>query len=523
MSKQAQVGVFALLALLSLFGVFYVITDFGTRHSGYKVGVHFNSAAGLPTGALVYFAGVSVGTVDSIELLPDNTVDVVLAVNKDVDIPRASRFLIQAPLTGSPNLIIVPPPPPQPQPIAVLDRRVMPIAQQPHGEDSATVAELLQEGQGEIKRLDSMLSELQTPEPQLLSKMQTTLDNANQLTATANQSIVALSAQAKGIADTLQSSLGQASSNVDQLTATLNSTVGRNSHQVDRLLTSLNSTALALNQSMDSLRGLATDPKIKRNVVDTTQNIADLTQTVAGLTRDLRNVTGNPQTQAQLRDTAAQLDAATQKANSLLSTLGGTSHVYGVDAGATPVPVPTGSYPPGSVTIPPGTAVPPTPQEREARAARAKAGLAKIAHNLYAIQLRFSELDRQRVAGTNPLLGRDRGPQTDANLILLPGGATSFMVGANDIGARTSYNFAARRGIGRGAYVGGGVLYSRFGVLGGYNGGRVGVEGRAYDLRRPTIDLYGNFSVTRFAKLFVGQRDVTHPERRTVLGIQLQF
>jgi phospholipid/cholesterol/gamma-HCH transport system substrate-binding protein len=109
MTRQAQVGAFAIIALLLLFGVFYVITDFGTRHTGYRVGVHFESAAGLTSGALVYFSGVNVGSVDSITLLPDNTVDVILAVNKDIDIPQASKFLIQAPLTGSPNVIIVPP------------------------------------------------------------------------------------------------------------------------------------------------------------------------------------------------------------------------------------------------------------------------------------------------------------------------------------------------------------------------------------------------------------------------------
>ncbi len=93
MTRQAQVGAFAIIALLLLFGVFYVITDFGTRHTGYRVGVHFESAAGLTSGALVYFSGVNVGSVDSITLLPDNTVDVILAVNKDIDIPGGIEIL----------------------------------------------------------------------------------------------------------------------------------------------------------------------------------------------------------------------------------------------------------------------------------------------------------------------------------------------------------------------------------------------------------------------------------------------
>src|SRR5580658_5986648 len=149
MSKQAQVGAFALLALLLLFGVFYVITDFGTRHTGYRIGVHFVSAAGLHSGALVYFSGVTVGTVDTITLLPDNTVDVILAVNRDVGIPVASRFLIQAPLTGDPSLIIVPPRPvPGAPPLPTMAREVLPIAEQPLGTNTATIADLLEQGQG---------------------------------------------------------------------------------------------------------------------------------------------------------------------------------------------------------------------------------------------------------------------------------------------------------------------------------------------------------------------------------------
>src|SRR5271165_900314 len=150
MTKQAQVGAFTLVAFALLFGIFYFVTDFGTRHTGYRIGVHFNSAAGLTPGAVVYFSGVNVGSVDSIELLADNTVDVILAINHDIDVPAASRFLIQAPLTGSPSVIIVPPRAKPPLPL--LPRQVLPIADQPHGSNSASIADLLQQGQGELKR-----------------------------------------------------------------------------------------------------------------------------------------------------------------------------------------------------------------------------------------------------------------------------------------------------------------------------------------------------------------------------------
>jgi ABC-type transporter Mla subunit MlaD len=530
MTRQAQVGAFAIVALLLLFGVFYVITDFGTRHTGYRVGVHFRSAAGLTPGALVYFSGVGVGSVDSIALLPDNTVDVILAVNRDIDIPAASKFLIQAPLTGSPNVLIVPPAGAR-LPVALLPRQVLPVDQQPQGSNTATIADLLQQGQGEVKRFDVVMSEIEARTPRLLNTLQTTLNNANDLTLTTKNSMRQLSAELLALGSSLQGDLSVAGTNVVQLTDTLNGTATKDSKKVDRLLDQLESTSVALNKSMGALQGLASDPQLKANVLSTTQSIADATQTLAQLTKDLRSVTGNPQTQAQMRDTIANLDATLQKANSLLGELGGTSNVYGVDAGATPAPavVPHGSpYPMPSGELPPASG-PSTAGAGEASAksmtpeARKKlqGRLANVVHNLVAIQLRISGLSVQQSAGLNPVLTKSQGPLGDLNLLVLPHASTSLMLGANSIGNNTTWNAVLLKGSDSGFRIGGGVLYSQIGVMAQMNALKgFGLETRIYDLTYPMIDLYGNIHLTKGAELFFGQRDMTHASRRNTFGFQ---
>lgn len=535
MSKQAQVGAFALLALLLLFGVFYVITDFGTRHTGYRVGIHFQSAAGLHSGALVYFSGVTVGTVDSITLLPDNTVDVILAVNRDVDIPRASRFLIQAPLTGDPNLIIVPPvpkprpkgvygPTPAPPAVAILEKQVLPIDQQPQGTNSATISDLLEQGQGEIKRLDTMLAYLETREPQLLNELQITLANANELTSSAKTAMVSLSSE-------LQSSLGQASDNIVALTTTLNDTTQLNSKRIDDILVQFQQTSHALNTSMTSLQSLATNPNLHQNVLATVQNIADTTKSIAGITHDLRGVTGDPQTQAQVKDTVANLDATMQRANSLLGALGGTSNVYGIDTGATPYPrppaTPYGTPHPFVTPSPPGSVATPFPTNKNGgltpQQIRLKQRLGALAKNLVAIQLRLSALNAQTVCCPNTLLSGNRGPQADINAVLLPRSSTSLLVGANNIGHGTTTNLAILHSMNQNIRIGGGVLYSQVGLLAQYNARLFGLEGRAFNLQRPQLDLYGNVNLARGLQLFVGERAVNHAERRFTYGIQAQL
>jgi ABC-type transporter Mla subunit MlaD len=521
MTKQAQVGAFTLVALLLLFGVFYLITDFGTRHTGYRVGIHFQSAAGVTPGAQVYFSGVDAGSVESVRLLPDNTVDVILAVNRDIDIPAASRFLIQAPLTGTPAVVIVPPR--QKPPLALLPREVLPVEQQPQGSNAASIGDLLQEGQGEIRKLNTIMALLESKTPRLLDTLQKTLDNANELTLTTKASLHQLSSEYLALGTNLNSSLSAASANVVQLSTTLNGAATTDSRKLGLLLDQFTSTAVALNRSMNALEGLATDPRLKANVLTTTQSIADTMQTLAALTKDLRTVTGDPQTQAQLRSTVANLDAVLQKANSLLGQLGGTSSVYGVDAAATPAPptVPNSSpYPTDATT---GSTASSTAGISPQARANVQGKLANLARNLVAIQVRLSELSPQHSAGLNPVLTSSQGPLGDINLVILPHSTTSVMVGANAIGNNTTWNAVLEQQKGDFQF-GGGVLYSQVGILGKYTPLHgFGVETRVYDLTYPMIDLYGNFHIAPGAELFFGQRDITHASRRNTFGLQYQF
>jgi ABC-type transporter Mla subunit MlaD len=520
MTRQAQVGAFAIVALLLLFGVFYVITDFGTRHTGYRVGVHFESAAGLTPGAVVYFSGVDVGSVDSIELLADSTVDVILAINRDIDLPAASRFIIQAPLTGPPAVVIVPPRGKPPLPL--LPRQVLPIAEQPRGSNAASISDLLEQGQGELKKFDTVMALVEQRTPKLLNTLQTTLNNANALTLSTKASMQQLSGEFLALGANLQGSLTEASANVVELSATLNTSAKTDSRKIGALLDQFQSTAVALNHSMTALQDLATDPRLKANILTTTQSIAETTETIAAMTKDLRTVTSDPQTQAQLRNTIANLDAVMQKANSLLAELGGKSNVYGVDNGATPAPltVPSSSPYPGASPAPgntPASGV--SPQLRS----QLQGKLASLARNLVDIQVRLSGLSPLHNLGLNPVLTSSQGPLGDLNLVLLPHGSTSVMIGANAIGNNTTWNAVLEKNQGD-FHVGAGVLYSQIGLLGQYaplHG--LGFETRIYDLTYPMIDLYGNLHVAPGAELFFGQRDVTHASRRNTFGFQYQF
>ncbi|MBV8152710.1 MAG: MCE family protein, partial [Candidatus Eremiobacteraeota bacterium] len=151
MSRQATVGLFTIIGILALFAVYYVLSDLATRAGGYRIGIHFPAASGLQHNAIVYESGVQVGTVDTVTILDDFTVEVVLAIKAGNDIPRGSEFVIQAPLTGTSTVVIVPPKISREQ-VTLLPHHVLPIDQQPKGTNPVTVADLLQQGQGEMNK-----------------------------------------------------------------------------------------------------------------------------------------------------------------------------------------------------------------------------------------------------------------------------------------------------------------------------------------------------------------------------------
>ncbi len=566
MNKQAQVGLFTILGIVAVFAVLFVISDFGVRSSGYRIGVHFRSASGLRPAAQVFLSGVPVGAVDHISLLKDFSTEVVMSINQGYEIPVGSRFIIQAPITGEPTLLIQPP-----RDIAAgsptLPHEIAPLADQPSGTNPTTFADLLEQGQGEVKRLDNMLAQVQQAEPQLLSQLKETLANANALTRNANTSLTSVAGKIDVLTDAVQKNLTVASGNVADLTDSLNATVDRDAPQIDTLLAQLNKTSKSFGDTVDSLHDVATDPRVKRNLIDTTRDFAATAKTFSKVASDLRTVTGNPQTQNQLRNTVANLDATTQRVNALIGQLGGSSSVYGVDASATPAP---GSAPAGGGSAAPAQTrpLPDTPlaspsgdatpvpnsygapggispassdgrprgaadgtslsSSRNATVATLRARVNTFTKDLVQLEIRAGDLAPLRPGSYNrnvsPLLTADRGPQSDVNLYVLPYGSTGLKLGFNDIGSQgtSSANFVLIKRAGPLSY-GGGVEYSRLGAQASIAGKLLGLEGRLYDPRHPTLDSYVNIFALPKIQLFAGERDLTHASRRTAAGLQFEF
>ncbi|NNM93713.1 MAG: hypothetical protein HKL92_10265, partial [Candidatus Eremiobacteraeota bacterium] len=229
------------------------------------------------------------------------------------------------------------------------------------------------------------------------------------------------------------------------------------------------------------------DPAFKGNVLATTTNIAEASAKLKKMATDMESITGDPKTQSRLRETIRNLDETSQRANSLLGALGG--HLQ-------------------------------SPGPRNGSTHQGKPGKGKP-FSLVSANVRITGYSRERVGSGSPLLGPSRGPSSSLALRVFPSAPTQFLLGANSLGSgTTTFDLAAVRRVGHGLYFGGGILYSRLGVLGRYSRGGLGFSTKLYDVARPMLDLSTKLRVAPGIKVFVGERDILHAQRRNVYGVE---
>jgi len=84
MTTAFRVGVFAVAAVLAVFVVWYVLNNVSLRKGSYEFAVHFRNVVGLQPGSEVQLAGVDIGIINSINILPqDQTAEVVCSIQND--------------------------------------------------------------------------------------------------------------------------------------------------------------------------------------------------------------------------------------------------------------------------------------------------------------------------------------------------------------------------------------------------------------------------------------------------------
>lgn len=497
MSVTLRVGIFAVATILAIFIIAAVLGNFSLRHNAYQIGIHFRNVVGLQEGSSVQLAGVEIGLVDQIQLLPDQTASVICSINNKNTVYRGSTFTVTTTLTGSSTLAIFPP-----RNVATavpLPRYVLPEHEQPEGLVPLTIADLVQQGQTQLRTLSKTLNIVNKELPGLVGhfnrvavKTELLVTHADKNFTGLGQRLTATVASVDSLVGSVQLLVASNGRNISDLTGTLRELVAANGPKVQRLIDGLSVASDNLNKTMAAVTSIATDPSVKANLLQATANLKDSSEKLKAIATDIENVTGDPQVQTQLKGTVRNLSEAIEKANMLLGSASPTQRQPQESASPGSEPAPGPSQSPG-----------PTLRRR-----------GPISFDLADTHLRET-WDSGKA-----------GPASELNIELLPHFPSHVTFGAYDIGYNTSYNFLLDfRGAPNWQYAFG-VYHSYLGATTTYRPfGPLGIDLRVYDPKRPKLDLYGDIQLARRLELFYGERSLLGPIdlRKPQFGFQINY
>jgi ABC-type transporter Mla subunit MlaD len=494
-----RVGVFAIATIIGIFIVWSLLSSFSLTQHKYQIGVHFRNVVGLQEGSSVEIAGVEVGLVDQIKLLPDQTATVICSINRDDTVYRGSVFTVTSTLTGQSTLSIFPP---ADLATAVpLPRHVLPEGEQPEGVVPPTIADLVSEGQNRLRSLDKTLALINRELPSMVHHFNDVAIHTDSLVTHSDRNFTLLGQQLattvtniNTLVASFQGTLTVNSRNVTAMTTNLREFMTKNGPKFAALVDDLAATADNLNKTMASVSDVASNPKLKTNILEATTNLKDSSEKLKEVTSDIQSITGDPQVQQELKGAIQNLSSAIAKANTLL---GGQASAQGAQA-------------PGQSQPSNGTGAPaPAPGFH----------VGSAIHGL--------DLARAHVRMTwNTASGASPGPMSDLNLELLPRLPTHLTLGANDLGYHTTYNFLINMQNSPRLQYSFGVLYSNLGAQALYQPiGLFGVDARLYDPKQPKLDLYGDLHLAQRLELFYGERSLMGPAntRTPAVGFQLNL
>ena len=105
--KEAQVGAFVLLGLISFVIVLFWMTDPATLRGRYMLVTEVDNAGGVRSGDPIQMQGVNIGRVHDFEMLDDNRVVITMEIEGEWGIPIGSQTVMgEAGLFGGRSLII---------------------------------------------------------------------------------------------------------------------------------------------------------------------------------------------------------------------------------------------------------------------------------------------------------------------------------------------------------------------------------------------------------------------------------
>lgn len=277
MNTEAKVGAVSLASLILLAGMIIYLSGISFGDKGYPIQAVFGQVSGLKPGNIVRYAGVEVGKVNEVRVLPEGVAAEIIFF-PGVKVPAGSAFTIGSDgLLGERFINITPPR----EVKGFLVPHDTVYGENPQGLDELMVS--ANQVLAEIKILVKALNDVVADDKVKAALKETALNtreitaNLNRLTATlatlaeANQGDVTTMV---GNLSAMSVSLRDTAARVDTMVTAVDNN-GQTAKDLRETIAALRQTSVRVEKMAAALEGVVTDPETSKNLKDTLKNARD--------------------------------------------------------------------------------------------------------------------------------------------------------------------------------------------------------------------------------------------------------
>lgn len=281
MTTEAKVGSFTILALALFSYMLVYLNGWGTDGDRYEVEAVFDRVDGLKPGNLVRFAGVEVGSIQSVEPM-EKGAKARLLIRQGVHIPENSVIGIGSDgLMGEKFINILPP--------AEDPGNPLPPGAVVSGRSQQGIEQLMEQTNLVLKDMHQLISSMNAMfgDPEVQRSLVASAVNIRELTENLNR----MSSVLTHMAVTNEADVRNMVQNLNQMSASMMQAAAR----VDRMLegidnngetvadiraavANLNATSKRVERMAAALEDVVTDPKTSENIKQTLQNARNVTE-----------------------------------------------------------------------------------------------------------------------------------------------------------------------------------------------------------------------------------------------------
>ena len=337
MNKQAlnyiKVGV-AFFVMLGLLGYGYFALR-GALNSDQHFSVLYDDAKGLKRGEIIQMAGVDIGTVDAVGLMPSGKRAVVrVGVNKQYQIPTGSRFVIKSGVLGNSRVLVIEPNPDPTVTTKILDGATV------EGQSIGGIDTALAQSEQLIKQSQKLVSSLTDTantfnklanDPETQKSLKASLRNVEETTANLpplqrqiQSELSTLSLQANSLLAGLQTtkrSADKIAANTEGLTSDLRDTLKENRGTLRALIRDADDAVSGVAGLTEQVNATLGDKKLQNNLQAATDNLVSVSSRLDAAAADLQRFTGDPRLSSDIRETVSNLKESSESVKNLTARI----------------------------------------------------------------------------------------------------------------------------------------------------------------------------------------------------------